>query len=416
MKKILYILIAISLVHQFTTAQWVQQVSGVTTSLLDMDFIDQNTGWACGDGGVIVKTTNGGVNWVQQNSGVINRLEGIDAVDSNTLYCVGFFQTILKSTNGGSNWIIIREGAGANFFKTFFLNQNTGWILRNSGYVLRTTNGGITFDSSFVNNAFPRDIYFKNSLTGILCANGAFVAKSTDGGVTWIQIFLPLSGGLPNLYRLSFVGDFGWTIGEGDNTGLGKLVFKTTNFGSNWDTVGRVQYPNTTVNYSVCFASVNTGYCGGTFGHIFKSTNGGSNWIQQNVPIDGFRNDFWFANDSIGWVTGGGGYILKTTNGGTYLYIEPVSNIIPTNFKLNQNYPNPFNGVTIITFDVYESTDYKLEIFDLLGQKIYSVFSKTLNRGSYKVNYNADNISSGTYFYKLSSQKNSEVRKFVLIK
>ncbi len=86
MKKLIYILLTISLFHNFTNCQWVQQVSGVTTSLLDIDFINENTGWACGDDGVVVKTTNGGVNWVQQNTGLFKRLEGIDAIDASTIY------------------------------------------------------------------------------------------------------------------------------------------------------------------------------------------------------------------------------------------------------------------------------------------------------------------------------------------
>ncbi|HRJ86734.1 MAG TPA: YCF48-related protein, partial [Ignavibacteria bacterium] len=321
MKKLFYILFAISLFHQCTSAQWVLQVSGVNTSLLDIDFINENTGWACGDGGVVVKTTNGGVNWVQQNTGLFKRLEGIDAVDANTIYSVGWFQTIIKSTNGGSNWQVIRDGpsgVGSTFFKCFFLNVNTGWLLRSGGgYVLKTTNGGITFDSVFTNNSFNRDIYFKDANTGVICGDGAWIIRSTDGGVSWAQIPLPLLTSAPNLYRISFVGNTGWTIGEGGESGLGRMVFRTTNFGISWDSIARVPYPNNELIYSVFFANNNTGYCGGTFGHIFKSTNGGINWYQQNVPINGFRNDFWFPNDSTGWVVGGGGYILRTTNGGT---------------------------------------------------------------------------------------------------
>ena len=275
MKKVIYILFAISLFHHTADAQWLQQTSGVGTSLLDIDFVDENTGWACGDNGVIVKSTNGGVNWIQQNTGLFKRLEGIDAVDVNTIYSVGWFQTIIKSTNGGSNWIIIRDGQVSppdpTFFKCYFLNANTGWLLRSSGgYVLRTSNGGITFDSTFTNHSFNRDIFFKDALNGVLCGDGAWVMKSTDGGVTWNQILLPLLFGSPNLYRLSFVGDNGWTIGEASETGLGKLVFRTTNFGNTWDSIARVPYPSNTLNYSVFFTNINTGYCGVLLG-IFSN-------------------------------------------------------------------------------------------------------------------------------------------------
>ncbi|MCI0717287.1 MAG: YCF48-related protein [Chlorobi bacterium] len=217
MRKITFILFAISLFHQLAISQWLQQVSGVTTSLLDIDFIDSNTGWASGDNGVILKTTNGGANWVQQNSGVNKRLEGIDAVDANILYCVGYDETILKTTNGGNNWLAIRNGPpmmGGSFFKVYFVNENIGWILRNN-YIMRTVNGCLTFDSTFVVFTFLRDIYFKDALTGVLCTDGARIMKSTDGGVVWNLITVPLHNfGQPDFWRLSFVNDsFGWTVG-----------------------------------------------------------------------------------------------------------------------------------------------------------------------------------------------------------
>lgn len=420
MKKSLYIIIAILFLYQCASAQWVQQVSGVTTSLLDIDFINENTGWACGDNGVVVKTTNGGINWVQQNTGLFKRLEGIDAVDVNTIYSVGWFQTIIKSTNGGNDWIIIRNGpsgVGSTFFKCFFLNTNTGWLLRSGGgYVLKTTNGGITFDSVFTNNSFNRDIYFKDANTGVACGDGAWIIRSTDGGVSWVQIPLPLLTSAPNLYRISFVGNTGWTIGEGGEFGLGRMVFRTTNFGISWDSIARVPYPNNELIYSVFFANNNTGFCGGTFGHIFKSTNGGLNWYQQNVPINGFRNDFWFANDSIGWVVGGGGYILKTTNGGTYVGISNSQSTIPIKHAINNIYPNPFNPETNIQFELGFPDDIKLSIYDLLGKEISILINRKMQAGRYEVKFNGTNLSSSIYICRLTTKSTTISKTIVLLK
>src|SRR4030095_1192115 len=270
MKKILLILIVhMSLVITHCFSQWLQQTSPVTTSLLDCDFVNQNTGCACGDNGVILKTTNGGINWLQQNTGVSKRLEGIDAVDANLLWCVGWWNTILMSSDGGNNWLVIRDGPTSppTFLKTYFLNANTGWMLKNN-YILRTTNGGNTFDSTNTVFTFIRDVYFKDALTGVLCGDGSLIMKSTDGGVTWVEITIPLYNfEEPDFFRFSVVNNnFAWTVGRGSSFGFGKLVYKTTNFGSTWDTIGRVPYPVGEENYSIFFSSLNTGYCGGTFG------------------------------------------------------------------------------------------------------------------------------------------------------
>lgn len=399
-------------------SQWIQQVSPVSSGLLDCDFIDQNTGWVCGDGGVILKTTNGGVNWVQQNSGVTKRLEGIEAVDANTLFCVGWWQTVLKSTDGGNSWLAIRDGVVGDqtFRKAFFLNSNTGWLLR-SNYILRTTNGGISFDSTHTVFTYLWDINFKDLNTGVLCGDGALTMRSTDGGVSWNQVQLPLfQGGMPNLYRISIAGNTGWVIGEGGPLNGGRLVWKTTNFGVSWDSIARVPYPGSELNYSVTFTNINTGYCGGTTGYIFKSTNGGFNWIQQNSPSNGYRSDFWFSTDSLGWCVGGGGQIYKTTNGGTYVGIEPISGIVPVDFKLYQNYPNPFNLQTNIRFDIATKEKYLLTIYDVTGKTVKVLFDEVIDKGTYKIMFNADGLSSGIYYYRLVSGNFYQTKKFILLK
>ena len=421
MKKIiLIIIINCSLLITNCLSQWVQQTSSVTSHLYDCDFIDQNTGWVCGINGIILKTTNGGLNWLQQNSGVSKILYGIDAVDENIVYCVGFYQTILKSTNGGNNWLIIRDGpsgTGASFSKAYFLNQNTGWLLRDGGgYVLKTTNGCTSFDSSFINNSFTYDIFFKDANSGVLCGDAALVMKSTDGGMTWNQVQLPLATGAPNLYRISFVGDFGWTVGEGGPLNRGRMVWRTTNFGSSWDSIGRVPYPSNALNYSVFFSSLNIGWAGGTTGYTFKTTNGGYNWLQQTVPSNGFRNDIWFYNDSMGWSIGGGGLIFNTINGGTYVSVEQASTVIPNEFKLYQNYPNPFNNETVIEFDIPWQDYYFFKIYDVIGREIETVFNEYKTSGTYKIKYNNYNLTSGVYFYTLYSKKYRQSKRFVLIK
>jgi photosystem II stability/assembly factor-like uncharacterized protein len=398
-------------------AQWIQQTSGVSSSLLDIDFINQNTGWACGDGGVILKTTNGGVNWVQQSSGVSKRLEGIDAINANLLWCAGWWNTILKTTDGGNNWLVIRDGptSSPTFLKTYFLNANTGWLLKNN-YILRTTNAGITYDSTNTVFTFLRDVYFKDAMTGILCGDGALIMKSLDGGVTWNRIQLPLATGAPNLYRISFIDDFGWSIGEGGPLNGGRLVFRTTNFGNTWDSIARVMYPLNELNYSVFFSSLNTGYCGGTNGFMYKTTNGGYNWYEQVITGGAFRRDFCFINDSLGWVIGGGGHIFKTTTGGQFVSIITVSSITPNEHKLQNVFPNPFNPLTTVTFDIAYNDNVKIIIYDVMGRLVKVLVDKKLNAGTYKIYFEASNLSSGVYICQLVTAKTQISKIMMLIK
>jgi photosystem II stability/assembly factor-like uncharacterized protein len=422
MKKIIFILFTFHISLLTLNAQWVAQYNPSSINLQDVTFINRYTGWVCGDGSQILKTTNGGVNWVLQSSGVSGKiLTGIHAVDSQFVYCVGWWQTVLKTTDGGNNWIILRNGPQpppqvGSFYGLYFLNRTTGLLLRNE-YVLRTTNGGISFDSTHINFSYLRDVYFKDALTGVMCTDAAGIFKSTDGGVTWNFIEIPhYNNGYPDLLKESFIGNIGWIVGRACDNGLGNLVFRTTNFGTSWDTIGRVPYPYPHDNYCVFFSSLNTGWCGGSYGHIFKTTNGGYNWLEQVVPNQRFRISMWFYNDSIGWAVGGGGEILHTTTSGQYVDVKKISEKIPDESKLYQNYPNPFNSETIIEFDISKSEFYKLEIYDVLGRRIGEIFNKYFIAGKYRIKFNASQLSSGVYFYRLTNSNTSIIRKFTLIK
>lgn len=85
-------------------------------------------------------------------------------------------------------------------------------------------------------------------------------------------------------------------------------------------------------------------------------------------------------------------------------------------FMLYQNYPNPFNQQTKIKYNIIKNDKYKLEIYDILGKKVDEIFNKSYKVGNYEINYNAGNLSSGIYIYKLSSVNNFLTKKLLLIK
>jgi photosystem II stability/assembly factor-like uncharacterized protein len=206
MKKIILTLIIIHCTLIISNAQWVRQNSGTSgVALRDIHFINDNTGWICGDG-TILKTTNAGENWVRQNHPATNKLlSGIHAVDSNVVYCVGWFETLLKTTNGGTNWIALRNGpigVPNSYDAVFFSNENTGWFAGDGLYIKRTTDGGRTYDSTYIKWTYFTDFYFKDANTGLVCADGSGMFKTTNGGVTWIQKLLPTGFGIPQFDRI----------------------------------------------------------------------------------------------------------------------------------------------------------------------------------------------------------------------
>ena len=102
MKKLFVILLLLTAFS--VNAQWVQQYTGVTANLYDIEFLNRYTGWSVGASGTCLKTTNGGVNWDQMNHPVGTKpLRAVHIVDSNVVYIVGYFRTIKKVSNRKRN-------------------------------------------------------------------------------------------------------------------------------------------------------------------------------------------------------------------------------------------------------------------------------------------------------------------------
>ncbi len=96
--------------------------------------------------------------------------------------------------------------------------------------------------------------------------------------------------------------------------------------------------------------------------------------------------------------------------------VVPIGNQVVSKYKLNQNYPNPFNPLTSITFDIVKTSDVKLVVYDALGREVAELVNQRLSNGSYKVDFNAANLTSGVYFYKLTTGDFSETKAMLLLK
>ena len=107
----------------------------------------------------------------------------------------------------------------------------------------------------------------------------------------------------------------------------------------------------------------------------------------------------------------------------TKVGINEDPKIHPTVFGLSQNYPNPFNPSTTIKYSIpvvgneyFRSSQTTLKIYNILGSEVATLVNKQQKAGNYEVNFNASNLSSGVYFYRLQSGSFSESKKMVLIK
>lgn len=392
------------------SSQWFQQVSGTSVNLhsINSHHGNENLVWACGDNGVILHTSNGGINWILQNSGTANDLYCICFMETagGPVMAVGEGGTILRTTNSGINWLTIPSPSN----KTLRDISDYNFVaVGDSGTILKSSNAGvnwISLPSPTTQQLNASSAIFANYIVG---NNGTFL-KGFSSGTNWV---LASSGSTANLYAVPLFGNSDITVGTGG------LILRSTNFGTNWFT----QASNTGVTLrSVEYSVNNTSriYICGDGAAILKSTNGGTTFGFQTSPVNVNLNSiFFYLNDNTGYCCGNNGTILKTTNGGGAILsgVSQNSGILPQSFSLEQNYPNPFNPATKINFSVpANSGSFRLEVFDVSGKIVQVLFEGELIAGNYTADFEAADLAGGVYFIRLSSENISLTRKIILLK
>jgi hypothetical protein len=143
-------------------------------------------------------------------------------------------------------------------------------------------------------------------------------------------------------------------------------------------------------------------------------------WPQQNKMGDYFDMISDDYGASIAWA--------GTFNGEEDVYYGRISQMLvaiddeqddselPGTFSLSQNYPNPFNPSTKINYSIPEISFVTLKVYDVLGNEIAELVKEEKYAGNYSVDFKADALPSGTYFYKLTAGNFSETRKMILLK
>ncbi|HRJ85684.1 MAG TPA: T9SS type A sorting domain-containing protein [Ignavibacteria bacterium] len=161
--------------------------------------------------------------------------------------------------------------------------------------------------------------------------------------------------------------------------------------------------------------------------HYYRSFNGTTlgnplqtNNITGDVTYGGCRAGYWNSPNPDSCIVvwspnlGSGAYcsrLICSTVG-----VEPTGNEVPAEFSLKQNYPNPFNPVTNIKFSIPRSSFVKITVFDITGREVAKLVNENMNAGSYTVDFDASDLATGVYLYRIDADGFTAVKKMMLIK
>jgi hypothetical protein len=417
------------------------------------------------------RSIDGGINWgtdTRLTNNVYYSADPSIAVSGSVVHVVwddlrdGNDEIYYKhSTDGGTTW-------GADTRVTFDSSLSRNPCVSASGlfvhvvwgdyntldiFYKRSTDGGLTWGTAtrFTNDSaaswYP-SIAVSGSIVHVVWQDGrggnanVYYKRSSDGGITWgadtaltnnlTTTYLSIS----SMYVSGSVLHVVWT-----NPVDGGINHKgSTNGGITWGLDSRVtNNPAVTYTPSVTFSGSNV--------HVVWSVNRDGNFeIYYNRSTDGglswgtdtrLTNDPGYSFRSFVSVSGTAVHVLWTDNrdGNFEIYykrnptgnpvgIINISTGIPSSFSLGQNYPNPFNPTTKIRFTVPALSSQhdlswnpvRLKVYDITGREVQTLVNESLAPGTYETSFDGSKYNSGVYFYKLSTEGFSDVKKMLMIK
>ncbi len=398
-------------------------------------------------------STNYGADWTYINWGLPKYCSNDVKANNGKLFSATC-GSLYRSTNEGNNWnkpTLHGERSWADFTSLAFMNFNNGFAGDVNGYSYITTNGGdewtckaqIENGATVTSFAFISTYIFASTKPYLAGVEGG-VYLSYDNANTWTRV----STGLPTLADTNTIVTSLSVIGTNLFAGTGHGVYLSTDNGASWTKVSS----GLTGSWVYALAVMGNELFAGLYENgVFRSNDNGTTWnptslidnvtalavVDTNLIVGTWSHGMYKLNnfDST-WRPVGltGKYITSITSDGSSIYAGTNYNSVwkrpllqvtdlkelksenPSEFTLYQNYPNPFNPSTKIRFALAFSELVTLKIYDILGNEIRTLVHEEKTAGEYQVEFDAKELASGIYFYKMQAGSYTETRKMLLIR
>ena len=423
-------------------ATWNEQYFAVSTYSDNIHFFDNNNGVFLGDPNPLTSsewniqtTTNGGLTWnrvpssnyppANNGCGEFGLVHSYGAYGDNVwfstyyIYCPNTFTKIYRSTNRGYNWTVFDLPYKGNELSYIAFSSPTNGIAISYsssifGIISQTTNGGNSWNILDTIDVAPYAL--RSSLTnqnfflavgddGISSGESSY---SNDYGNLWNQ----LGSTSQSLFDATLSGGYAWSVGPNGvimKMDLSSFVpVELTSF------TATVNGKEVLLNWSTTTELNNLGF------EIQRSTG-----LKEFFTV-GFVNGHGTTTDQQNYI-----FADRNLDNGTYYYrLKQVdydgsyeySDVVEVEWRafnsylLEQNFPNPFNPITTIGFGIQNKSNVKITILNAIGEEVAIVLNEEKEVGYHQVEFNATDLSSGIYFYRLQAGNFIETKKMILMK
>jgi photosystem II stability/assembly factor-like uncharacterized protein len=232
--------------------------------------------------------------WLTQRSGVSADLHAVHMLDKNSGWAVGNNGVALQTTNEGDSWHVRDTGVPTHLRDVFFLDALSGWIVGDDGLILRTQDGSTWQALVSGVSTTLRAVWFTSDITGFVVGDDFVILRTGDGGETWVPILTTPSTQFHSLYFSD--ASTGWIAGEHG------VLLHTQDGGDNWE----AQSSGTSSDiHAITFLDAQRGVFVGADGVIGSTGNGGESWTLQSSGVGqplqgvgGHENGYWTVGGS----------------------------------------------------------------------------------------------------------------------
>jgi hypothetical protein len=370
-------------------------------------FVDGSNFYAGAGSGVFL-STNTGASWTNISNNLPLYPVYSLAVMNGNIFAGTWGMGAYVSTNGGQSWTAINNGLTDNVVMTLAVIENTLFAGTTQG-VFKTTNSGSNWTLAI--NGLTTHYTLALYTVGANLFSGSWgggVFLTTDMGENWTSV----SAGLTNMDDRAFTvyGDELYLAAVGGvwKRPLQEIIpVELTSFTVN--SLGN----DVVLKWSTSTETNNKGF-------DVQRHNGSE--FQSIAFIEGFGTST--ESHSYSYIDkekepGSHTYRLKQLDfDGSYQYspIVEVIIVIPDKFELSQNYPNPFNPATQIEFSIPSDVFVSLKVYNAIGQQVADLVDGIIKAGNHQITFNAANLSSGVYYYRIEANNEVLMKKMLLLK
>src|SRR5574338_1233542 len=276
---------------------------------LGIHFVNTDTGWAVGDLGALIKTTDGGQSWITEETGRTTPIIKVRSVNSQVVIASGFGGLILRSTDGGETFTEIASGVTGDLWGLQMINDTLGWACGTANSLIRTTDGGQSWQS-LTTPGYSSDYWWIDFLDkdyGFIAANGK-VISTKDGGQSWEII---QAGDNQSLFSVDAIDSLHIAAAGYGGTGYSAKNIYSSDGGNSWINGGSI---TTHEINCIKYVSPDTGYITMSEVSLWKTTNRGQSWkLLDSIPLTNI-GEFEiqiFKQENIGYDAGSSLKIYK---------------------------------------------------------------------------------------------------------